>query len=183
MKTPSISATTASGIVASAYGTLLRDPADFRDPFAFDDYELWFGNDFDFLIDSIFDDIFKDIEDNIETVDSSNESEAASRQESLEQEEAGVASMSNSNATSMSDSDGELGESPSETLDHAHSAGSHGKHGPVTTESSFSGTLSMSGNNSGTAESNSEGTSGTSLSTVTFTLKEYENFFANNNDD
>ena len=54
--------------------------------------------------------------------------------------------MSNSNNTSMSNSDGELGESPSETLDHQHSAPSHhGKHGAVTTESSFSGTLSASG--------------------------------------
>ena len=51
MKTPSFSATTASGIVATAYGAALTDPSDFTDPFAFDEYELWFGNDFDFLID------------------------------------------------------------------------------------------------------------------------------------
>ena len=65
MKTPSNLATTASGIVATAYGTVLKDLSDFKDPFAFDDYELWFGNDFDFLIDNIFDDIFLEIESNI----------------------------------------------------------------------------------------------------------------------
>ena len=75
--------------------------------------------------------------------------------------------MSNSNNTSASNSAGEAGESPSETLDHSHSTVHHGKHGwELTSESSFSGTLSMSGNNSGTAGSNSEGTSGTSLSSV-----------------
>ena len=63
------------GIVGSAYGLNIQDPRDFKDPFAFNDYDLWFGDDFDFFIDELLDDVLDEIADDLESVRSSNWSE------------------------------------------------------------------------------------------------------------
>ena len=69
-----------AGVAHLAYGITLKDKKDFESPFAFDDYDLWFGNDFDFLLDTLIDDLLDDIESDITSVDSTNLSEAHSRQ-------------------------------------------------------------------------------------------------------
>ena len=70
----------ASGLAHLTYGLALKDKQNFRSPFAFDAYDLWFGADFDFLIDSLLDDFLSDIETDISSVDSSNLSEQHSAQ-------------------------------------------------------------------------------------------------------
>ena len=79
MKTPNFNAGLATGIVTTAYGVAIKDPSDFKDPFAFDDYDLWFGSDFNFFLDNLFDNILNDIASDITSVDSTNESEAESK--------------------------------------------------------------------------------------------------------
>ena len=72
------------GIVGSAYGVNIQDPSDFKDPFAYNDYDLWFGEDFDFFIDELLEDVLADLEDEIESVRSSNISEQRSQQSSAQ---------------------------------------------------------------------------------------------------
>ena len=73
-----------AGVAHLAYGMALSDKKDFKSPLAFDDYDLWFGADFDYLIDSLLDDLLDDIESDITSVDSTNLSEAASAQASAQ---------------------------------------------------------------------------------------------------
>ena len=69
-----------AGVAHLAYGMALSDKKDFKSPLAFDDYDLWFGSDFDFVIETLLEDILDDIESDITSVDSTNLSEAASEQ-------------------------------------------------------------------------------------------------------
>lgn len=71
---------TVSGIAHIAYGVHV-DPK--KDPFAFDDYDLWFGNDFDWIINELFEDVFADLEEIISSDWSTNLSEALSAKNSL----------------------------------------------------------------------------------------------------
>ena len=50
------------------------------DKISFDLHDLWFSDDYNFVLDNILDSIFDEIETNITSVDSSNLSEAASVQ-------------------------------------------------------------------------------------------------------
>ena len=73
-----------AGVAHLAYGMALSDRKDFKSPLAFDDYDLWFGEDFDFLLEEIIDDLLDEIESDITSVDSTNLSEAASEQASAQ---------------------------------------------------------------------------------------------------
>ena len=79
MRHPSSSVASACGVLATAYGVAVRDPSDFKDAFAFDDYDLWFGGDFNYFLDELFDDILEEIESDITSVDSTNLSEQRSK--------------------------------------------------------------------------------------------------------
>ena len=204
-----------AGVAHLAYGMALSDKKNFKNPLAFDDYDLWFGNDFDFFLGSIIDDLLDDIESDITSVDSTNLSEAASEQASA-QSSADRAAMKragllDSNDTSAATADevsrvstlsSELAHENStdsgsvtsvtsdeeETTTLDHSLGDHGihhKHGyHHTTESDYSGRSVSDDDSSGL--SNSLGTSqatgeASTLSTVSFTVKEYANVYADNN--
>ena len=73
-----------AGVAHLAYGMALSDKKDFKSPLAFDDYDLWFGADFDYLLNELLDDLLDDIESDITSVDSTNLSEAASEQASAQ---------------------------------------------------------------------------------------------------
>ena len=66
---------TSAGVAHIAYATALKDRKDFKSPLAFDDYDLWFGNDFNYFLNNLFDDLLSDIESDITSVDSTNLSE------------------------------------------------------------------------------------------------------------
>jgi hypothetical protein len=68
-----------AGIAHLAYGIKNQDK---QDPFAFDAFDMWLGSDFDFLLDSWVEDTLREIESDITSVDSTNLSEADSRQRS-----------------------------------------------------------------------------------------------------
>ena len=61
-----------------AYGVKTTDKQ--KDLFAFDTYDLWFGDDFNWLIDNWLEETLAEIETDISSVDSSNLSEAHSEQ-------------------------------------------------------------------------------------------------------
>jgi hypothetical protein len=71
----------ASGLTHLSYAVSFKDK-DFgqKSPFAFDAYDLWFGDDFNYILNSLLDDLLEDIETDISSVDSSNLSEADSAQ-------------------------------------------------------------------------------------------------------
>ena len=69
-----------TGIAHTAYGIGLKDKRDFSDPFAFDAYDMWFGADFEYILDELLEDFLKDIETDISSVDSTNLSEQHSEQ-------------------------------------------------------------------------------------------------------
>ena len=69
-----------TGIAHTAYGIGLKDKRDFSDPFAFDAYDMWFGADFDYILNELLDDFLSEIETDISSVDSSNLSEQHSEQ-------------------------------------------------------------------------------------------------------
>ena len=69
-----------SAIAHTAYGIGMKDADHFKSPFAFDAYDHWFGEDFDFIIMNLLDDFLDEIETDISSVDSSNLSEQASEQ-------------------------------------------------------------------------------------------------------
>jgi Ca2+-binding RTX toxin-like protein len=196
-----------AGMGHLAYGMALKDKKDFNSPLAFDDYDLWFGNDFNFLLDEIMDGLLLDIESDITSVDSTNLSEAHSAQESAQSsanraamKRAGLISsdetsdptadeisrvsslssdLSGNSVSSGSSSDSDLEETP--TVDHTHGHHKDGYH--HTTESSYSGRshtdTSDSGFSHSSGTSNATGEAST-LSSVSFTVKEYENIYENN---
>ena len=68
-----------SAIAHTAYGIGFKEASnDFKSPFAFDAYDMWFGADFDYVIENLLNDLLEDIETDISSVDSSNLSEQAS---------------------------------------------------------------------------------------------------------
>ena len=69
-----------SGIAHTAYGTGLTDSRASKSPFAYNAYDLWFGEDFDYVINELLDGFLEDIETDISSVDSSNLSEQHSEQ-------------------------------------------------------------------------------------------------------
>jgi len=72
-----------SAIAHTAYGIGMKESdRHFKSPLAFDSYDLWFGEDFNFLLTNILDDLLSDIETDISSVDSSNLSEQHSEQRS-----------------------------------------------------------------------------------------------------
>lgn len=71
-----------AGIAQIAYGIKATNKE--GDPFAFDAYDNWFGEDFDFLMDSWLEDTLALIESDITSVDSTNLSEARSEQMSAQ---------------------------------------------------------------------------------------------------
>ena len=46
-----------AGVAHLAYGMALSDRKDFKSPLAFDDYDLWFGSDFDYFMSELMDDL------------------------------------------------------------------------------------------------------------------------------
>ena len=69
--------TIASGIVNIAYSLKVEDSKKDGpdDPFAFNEYDLWFDEDLNFFLDNMLDDIFAEYESDITSVWSTNESE------------------------------------------------------------------------------------------------------------
>lgn len=173
-----------SAIAHTAYGIGMQD-ADkhFKSPFAFDAYDLWFGEDFNFLLENILDELLDDIETDISSVDSSNLSEQASEQRSKQSSadnearfDAGLTdSVTTSSATGDSpsrastlpsanalttqkSSDSADDPSTSGTPTHTHSG--HGGYHDSNAESTFSGvSWSDAEDSEYTGLSDSEGTS------------------------
>ena len=50
-----------TGIAHTAYGIGLKDKRAFDSPFAFDAYDMWFGADFDYILDELLDDFLGDV--------------------------------------------------------------------------------------------------------------------------
>ena len=73
-------ATFQAGILCTAYGVSMQD---YTSPYDFNEYELWFGNDFDYVLDNILEDFLDDIESKLSSDKSSNYSEQISQQLSV----------------------------------------------------------------------------------------------------
>ena len=71
-----------AGIAHLAYGVKTSDKQ--KELFAFDAYDLWFGNEFDWLLDNWIEETLGEIESDISSVDSTNLSEARSEQMSAQ---------------------------------------------------------------------------------------------------
>ena len=69
-----------AGIAHLTCAINLADKDDFKSSLAFDDYDLWFGNDFDFMMENWMEDVLEEMESMISSVDSTNLSEAHSEQ-------------------------------------------------------------------------------------------------------
>ena len=192
-----------------AYGMALSDKKNFSSPLAFDDYDLWFGSDFNFILDEIMDGLLEDIESDITSVDSTNLSEAASEQASAQSsadraamQRAGlvasnitsdpsameisrvstVSSVPDAASTTTTSTETSIDSDAEETttVDHSHGHHKGGYH--HTTESSYSGRSHTDTSNSGF--SHSSGTSqatgeASTLSSVSFTVKQYSNIWEN----
>ena len=77
----------------TAYGVDIssKDSKDFKSPVAFDAYDLWLGDDYDYFLDNLLDNLFDDIEADLKSVWSSNLSEQESAQASAERSAAASA--------------------------------------------------------------------------------------------
>ena len=204
-----------AGVAHLAYGMALSDKKDFKSPLAFDDYDLWFGADFDFILDQLLDDLLEDIESDITSVDSTNLSEAASEQMSAQssadrramqragllgsdatsaktdEEVSRVSTASSEKSFEMSAASASSSDSNKEDIDamgdesansdsHRYKNHHHGWDG--SSESTYSGRSLTDTSDSGL--SNSEGTSqatgeASTVSTVSFTVKQYANVWDN----
>ena len=69
----------ASGVVHLAYGVLVEKEEAWESPYAFDEYDLWFGDDYNYFLDNQLEDFFVFVEEDIEDVRSSNYSEQISQ--------------------------------------------------------------------------------------------------------
>ena len=69
-----------AGITHLTYGVDLTDRADFKSKLAFDEQDLWFRNNFDFLMNNWMEQVLDEIAEDISSVDSTNLSEAHSEQ-------------------------------------------------------------------------------------------------------
>ena len=191
-----------AGIAHLAYGIKFQAPWDL------DSDDLWFGNDFNWLIDNWVEDTLAEIEADITSVDSTNLSEARSEQMSAQssadraaQIAAGITPSEATSRTSAGGAEDSYVSTPNRsgststtstttedeeetTPSHEHSAHHWGHHG--TTESIYSG-QSPSDDGHRTGLSNSEGTSqdtgeASTLSSVSFTIVKYFNRYENNDD-
>ena len=52
-----------------------KDSKHFKSPNAFDSYDLWLGDDFDYFLNNMLDDLFDEIESDLYSVWSTNKSE------------------------------------------------------------------------------------------------------------
>ena len=84
---------TLTGLCMTAYGVDIssKDSKDFKSPVAFDAYDLWLGDDYDYFLDNLLDSLFDDIEADLKSVWSSNLSEQESAQASAERSAAASA--------------------------------------------------------------------------------------------
>ena len=84
---------TLTGLCMTAYGVDIssKDSKDFKSPVAFDAYDLWLGDDYDYFLDNLLDNLFDDIEADLKSVWSSNLSEQESAQASAERSAAASA--------------------------------------------------------------------------------------------
>ena len=57
-----------SGIAHLSYGVAVSKEEHVQSPLAFDFYDMWFSEDYDFIIDNILDGIFDEIESDITSV-------------------------------------------------------------------------------------------------------------------
>ena len=64
-----------TGLAHLSYGVAVKDKNHFSSPFAFDAYDMWFGADFDHIINNMMENLWDDIESDIASVDSTNLSE------------------------------------------------------------------------------------------------------------
>ena len=197
----------------TAYGVdiQVKDSKDFKSPLAFDAHDLWLGSDFDFFLDNMLDDLFNEIEEDLLSVWSTNKSEQESANESAQRSanadamgldtdggnNAGDSGMTvdtvESNDDSMMGDDASMTNTSesSDSLDHDlsdHSGFKHKGHFHHPLESRYSGTNSENlhgdtqGSHSHGTSNNSDGKAST-VSTQSITLKSYENFYSNNEDD
>ena len=183
-----------------SYGLALKDEKDFKSPFAFDAYDLWFGSDFDLVLSELLDDFLDDIETDISSVDSSNLSEQHSAQISAQSSadrqaliDAGISldgddtsltsaggaeesrvstpTTNGDGSTTSSESTDTDEEVSTTTLDHSHS--NHGGY-HENSESRYSGRSQSDEDDSGLSDS--EGTSqrtgeASTLSSVSIEVK------------
>ena len=192
---------TLTGLCMTAYGVDIssKDSKDFKSPVAFDAYDLWLGDDYDYFLDNLLDRFFDEIEADLKSVWSSNLSEQESAQASAQRSaDASALGMTDDGSRSGDGGSGFTGSGVSATedaapssnssalseqsLDHDlsdHSGYKHGHfHHPL--ESRRSGTASS--NQSGdTQDSISEGTSGSVVSTQSIILVPYANIYENAN--
>ena len=67
-----------SGLAHISYGVAIKDRDKYVSPFALDAYDMWFGADFDHIINNMMENLWDDIESDITSVDSTNLSEQRS---------------------------------------------------------------------------------------------------------
>ena len=67
-----------SGLAHISYGVIIQDRDKHVSNFAFDAYDMWFGADFDHIINNMMENLWDDIESDITSVDSTNLSEQRS---------------------------------------------------------------------------------------------------------
>ena len=65
-----------------SYGIELKDTDEFTSPIAFDAFDTWLGEDFDYFIENILDGFFDTIESDLLSIWSTNLSEQQSQQAS-----------------------------------------------------------------------------------------------------
>ena len=190
---------TLQAITYTSTGVNILDGNKFTSPIQFDTYDNWFGEDLDYLIDSVMDRFFGEIEEDLLSVWSTNRSEQESADASALRSAIASAqgltddhvvsgdggSGSTNSIASVTESGGIIVTSTSSSssnpssLDHDlsdHSGFKHKFHHPL--ESRYSGTASenLGGDTQG---SYSRGTSGDgiSVSTQSIKLKSYFNFY------
>ena len=72
-------ATTASGVIYAAYGIQVEDNRTTKSSaFDFNEYDLWFGQDFDWIISNMMEHVFDEIKSDITSDWSTNLSEQLS---------------------------------------------------------------------------------------------------------
>ena len=93
----------ASYLPLVSYGIELKGQDPKNSPLAFDKFDLWLGEDFNYFLDNLLDDFLNDIESDLLSVWSTNkseqESQQASAQLSADREAAGEDTDLNTDAT------------------------------------------------------------------------------------
>ena len=70
-----IQAGAAASIVLTTHGIVVQEPHDFESPFALTEEELWFDDDFKFMLKYVYEQFLEEIESDITSDWSTNESE------------------------------------------------------------------------------------------------------------